>query len=212
MTQSVRFTTILGPVKAAVCVLALVTVGCFQGSESSVPPTAAPTAEPRTASGQTDPQSPTAHPSEARAIAVIRTRIADRDRRHTGSPQPTPSPTPRADASFLPNGVVAAPSIGLMWTPQAVGAFGYDDAVRYCRGLDLAGFDDWSLPTIHDLEGAMGADVVVSIPDNARALWTGTPADHRGHITVDLATNSRSTMDAGLAHVLCVRKIPLRQD
>jgi len=187
---------------------ALATVACFQGNESSDNPLATPASESQPSGGSPRSTSPTPPSSKARSLEVIKTRIADRDRRRAGSPPSTPSPTPRADASLLPDGVVVAPSIGLMWTPQAVGAYSQEDASRYCRRLSIAGFDDWTLPTIDDLERAMGADVVVSIPDTARALWTRTLADNRGHVTLDLATNDRSWMDSGFAHVLCVRAIP----
>ena len=165
------------------------------------------TSEPPSTDAPAVHASPTVRLTEAQSLEVIRTRIADRDRRRAGLPPPTPSPTPRADASILPSGVVAAPSIGLMWTPHAVGGYGYRDAERHCNGLDLGGFTDWRLPTIDDLERAMGADVVVSIPTTARALWTRTPAENRGHVTLDPTTGARSWMDAGLAHVVCVRAI-----
>ncbi len=195
-------------VRLVATVAALATVACFQGNESGDNPPAPPAAESRPSGGPPGSTAPTPRSSKAKSLEVIKTRIADRDRRRSGGPQSIPSPTPRAHASLLPAGIVSAPAIGLMWPPQAAGAFSYEDAERYCSGLSAGGYSDWELPTINDLERAMGADVVASNPDHATSLWTRTPAEDRGHITLDLAAGGRSWMDAGLAHVLCVRTIP----
>ena len=195
------------PISVAIAIVFMLIASCSRGPKPGDFDSSTSTSDPASTQAPSVQASPTVSLTESRSLEVIRTRIADRDRRRGDIPPPTPSPTPRAAASILPSGVVAGPSIGLMWTPDAVGGFGYEDAERSCDGLDLGGFTDWRLPDIVELERAMGADVVVAIPSAARSLWTRTPAENRGHVTLDLATGARSWMDAGLAHVVCVRAI-----
>lgn len=46
------------------------------------------------------------------------------------------------------------PSTGLMWSGKDNGKdVTWGNAIRYCRALRLAGYSDWRLPTIDELQG-----------------------------------------------------------
>lgn len=46
------------------------------------------------------------------------------------------------------------PSTGLMWAAKDNGQnITWKKAMRYCRNLQLAGYSDWKLPTIDQLQG-----------------------------------------------------------
>jgi len=189
--------------------LAVLTTGCDQPTappEPSSPPTPIGSMEQQPAETVEQKSTPSGS-TKPDPADVIRTRIAIRDRQRAGAPDPTPTPRPRGEASIRPDGVIVAPNVGLMWTPDAVGGFSFDDAVRYCSSSTLGEFSDWRVTTIDELEKILWADVVLSIPPTALHLWTSTPAEERGHVTVDLSTDERSRLDAALAHVVCVRTI-----
>jgi hypothetical protein len=100
---------------------------------------------------------------------------------------------------------VSAPEIGLMWARSPVGAFEHLDAVTYCEGMDTAGFEDWRLPTIDELESILAAETEPAWYGGARVLWSATPHEVRGVETLVLPGGERSRLTVGVAHVLCVR-------
>ena len=58
------------------------------------------------------------------------------------------------------------PATGLMWTKKDNGSgVNWNQATDYCSNLQLAGYSDWRLPTIEELQGIY--DPSVSLP----AMW-----------------------------------------
>ncbi len=83
-----------------------------------------------------------------------------------------PWPEPR----FINNGdgTVTDMLTGLMWTKNAdlCGKITWEDAVDCCNGLDLAGYDDWRLPNMHELHS------LIDYSEKAPALAEGHPFEH----------------------------------
>ena len=140
------------------------------------------------------------------AADVIRTRIAWRRHAEEGVPWPTPSPPPPLPISAA-GGAVWASEIGLMWTESAAGMFEFEDAVDYCRGLSTAGFGDWTMPSVTELELLLATEFRPAWIDQVPRLWSSTEHEVRGHLTVLLPEIARSPQAVGLAHVLCTRRI-----
>jgi hypothetical protein len=106
----------------------------------------------------------------------------------------------------------------LMWTVTDNGSgLSRGQALRYCRELTLAGFKDWTLPSIDDLQG---------IFDNARSQgayhvkgplqltgwqWSSTPGAQDGEgWALDFGDGGRASVaagDSGLNRALCVRPV-----
>ena len=63
------------------------------------------------------------------------------------------------------------PSTGLMWTGKDNGKdVNWHKAVKYCRDLRLAGYSDWRLPTIDELQGIYDG----SAPESLEPLPMGS--------------------------------------
>lgn len=94
------------------------------------------------------------------------------------------------------------PSTGLMWTAKDNGRnITWGNAVKYCQSLSLAGYSDWSLPSIDKLQGiydgtgfsashSQGSTVVLAgiakgglILTGAREWSNSRVPDDRGHNT-----------------------------
>lgn len=78
----------------------------------------------------------------------------------------------REDGTILDN------ASGLQWE-QAESAFSmnWGAALNYCESLDLAGFDDWRLPSIKELASLVlsaGSSVHIAAPESGSRLWTST--------------------------------------
>jgi hypothetical protein len=180
--------------------------GCRPADETPADPNLQPTAAPTVVAepeGAAAPEPAGKAPGEA-AADVIRTRIAWKEREKA---PPSPTPRVRIDAELTEDGLIAAPSIHLMWTPDAAGAFSYEDAVGYCRALELGGRDGWRLPTASELVELLAADIVPASPGRGGSLWTSSPAEHRGVITIDTTDWRQSWSETGLGHVICVREL-----
>ncbi len=72
-------------------------------------------------------------------------------------------------------------STGLMWQTTEVRPLKWQQALSYCEDLQLAGFDDWRLPTIKELATLVEERLInpamntVFFPAaRAAAYWTGT--------------------------------------
>lgn len=50
------------------------------------------------------------------------------------------------------DGTVTDGNTGLMWQQGEAGSVKWEDAISYCEGLSLAGYTDWRLPNIKELE------------------------------------------------------------
>jgi len=56
--------------------------------------------------------------------------------------------------NFIDNGdgTVTHTGTGLMWQQRGPGAYTWQEALSNCENLSLAGYDDWRLPNIHELQ------------------------------------------------------------
>jgi len=50
------------------------------------------------------------------------------------------------------DGTVTDANTGLMWQQREAGTMHWEGALTYCEGLSLAGYSDWRLPNIKELE------------------------------------------------------------
>jgi Protein of unknown function (DUF1566) len=104
----------------------------------------------------------------------------------------------------------------LMWTAADNGSgVSLSQAVRYCRRLTLSGFEDWTLPSIDDLQRLFGG------PDSRTGYrikgpiklsgwqWSSTPGTQAGEgWALDFGDGARASVaagDSGLNRALCVR-------
>jgi len=75
-----------------------------------------------------------------------------------GGAQSAPQSQSRAPETQAP-GVWTDPSTGLMWTAKDNGRdVSWKGAVKYCRNLRLAGYSDWRLASLGELEGIYDKD------------------------------------------------------
>ena len=108
------------------------------------------------------------------------------------------------------------PDTHLMWTAADNGSgVSLIQAERYCRSLRLAGFKDWVLPSIDDLQGLVGgADSQSAYRIKAHIKlsgwqWSSTPGKQDGEgWALDFGDGARASVaagDSGLNRALCVR-------
>jgi|ERR1700722_11647831 hypothetical protein len=77
------------------------------------------------------------------------------------------------------------PSTGLMWTAKDNGKdLSWGKAMKYCRNLQLAGYSDWRLATLSELEGIY--DKNVSAPGLARLGGPAKGSDFTWHVRGNL--------------------------
>jgi len=111
----------------------------------------------------------------------------------------------------------------LIWTAADNGSgLSWSQARRYCRELTLAGFKDWTLPSIDDLQGLFDKTRNQGISRSKRPMgltgweWSATPGAQAGEGWVlDFADGGRASVAAGdsrLNHALCVRRPETRSD
>jgi len=133
----------------------------------------------------------------------------------------------------LARGYWIDPAIGLIWTAKDNGNdIAWGNAVKYCRNLKLAGYSDWRLPTIDELENiydgsgftaphSKGSTPALAGRAKGGLLLTGAREwsstrvlDDRGHRTgiawqYDFAHGERWRLDPigyrGSLRALCVR-------
>jgi len=95
-----------------------------------------------------------------------------------------------ADQQFIDNGdgTISDLSTGLMWAKDGNGpgcnngeTLGWEDAVDFAEALEFAGYDDWYLPEIKELEtivdyGAVGPAINATYFPNTQAgnYWSST--------------------------------------
>jgi len=116
---------------------------------------------------------------------------------------------------FAPNYWVD-PGTHLMWTSADNGSgLSWSQASRYCRELDQAGYKDWTLPSIEDLQGIFErapseSGYHVRGPIKLTGWqWSATPGSQRGEgWALDFGDGGRASVpagDSGLNRALCVR-------
>ncbi len=104
----------------------------------------------------------------------------------------------------------------LMWTAADNGSgLSRSQAQRYCRELSLAGFKDWTLPSIEDLQGifdntqTQGAYHVRGSLKLTGWQWSATPGAQEGEgWALDFGDGGRASVadgDSGLNRALCIR-------
>ena len=198
-----------------VAVLLTVPAGCGRGGDGPAePPPARQGTQPDgtvvegVAAGpeNLDEEAGTADAPGAAAADVIRTRIAWREHTEGGTPWPTPTPASPVPVTAT-GGVVWASEIGLMWSEDAVGVFEFRDAEAYCEGLLAAGFEDWRMPTLTEIELLLATSFRPAWVGEVGVLWSSTPYEHRGVVTLEFPERSTSHQEVGMAHVLCVRAL-----
>lgn len=91
---------------------------------------------------------------------------------HEAANNNTTAPT-KSNAITSTNEVIVDARNKLMWTKYPADAdVNWDEAVKYCEGLSLNGFNDWRLPSYLDLKATNDSD----IPE-AERVWTSIDFD-----------------------------------
>ena len=60
--------------------------------------------------------------------------------------------TANAEMVVNQDGTVTDTATGLMWQQDGAGQMNWETALSYCENLVLAGYDDWRLPNINELQ------------------------------------------------------------
>jgi Protein of unknown function (DUF1566) len=107
------------------------------------------------------------------------------------------------------------PGTHLMWTASDNGSgVSWLQAQRYCRDLRLAGFHDWKLPSIDDLQALVlkegqGTYRIKAPIKLTGWQWSSTPGKQEGEgWALDFGDGGRASVasgDSGLNRALCVR-------
>jgi hypothetical protein len=80
------------------------------------------------------------------------------------------------------DGTVTDHCTGLMWQKEtAPGSYNWQDALKYCEGLELGGYPDWRLPTVRDLQcivdlGRVGPAIDPVLGGQSVSYWSSTTA------------------------------------
>jgi hypothetical protein len=108
------------------------------------------------------------------------------------------------------------PDTHWMWTSADNGSgVSWIQAQRYCRDLTLAGFHNWTLPSIDDLQklvgGASQSTYRIKAPIKLSGWqWSSTPGKQDGEgWALDFGDGARASVaagDSGLNRALCVRR------
>jgi hypothetical protein len=142
-------------------------------------------------------------PTQEQALAAMRALAEQRD--PSATPAVTPTPLLPRGLEPGPSGTLIAPDLGVMATSQAVGLFTYEDATTYCDGLSLAGFTDWRMPSIVELDALAESPRFPANRGQVRALWSSTTHKLGSHLRLLLPERAITHDRAVSAHVVCVR-------
>jgi hypothetical protein len=121
-----------------------------------------------------------------------------------------------APAAATNPGYWTDPKTHLMWTAADNGSgLSLSQAVRYCRALTTAGFHDWTLPAIEDLQDLFDpaqnqGGYRIKAPIKLTGWqWSSTPGSQRGEgWALDFGDGGRASVaagDSGLNRALCAR-------
>ena len=77
------------------------------------------------------------------------------------------------------DGTVTDTETGLMWQQIGPGTMIWDAAISYCENLDLAGYTDWRLPNVNELQSILnyevyGPSIDAELVSASSAYWTST--------------------------------------
>ena len=115
----------------------------------------------------------------ARVVALLICVVALR-----GSAQSAPS-GPRAAPETQMRGFWIDPSTGLMWAGKDNGKdVSWKGALKYCRNLRLAGYSDWRLANMFELQPLY--DKTANAPGRAGDTKGGNPRDFTWHVKGNL--------------------------
>jgi hypothetical protein len=120
------------------------------------------------------------------------------------------------DIALHETGYWIDPDKQLMWTATDNGlGLSRNQAVRFCRQLTVGGFDDWTLPSIDELQRIFGgaesqAGYHITGPIKLTGWqWSSTPGKQEGEgWALDFGDGGRASVangDSGLNRALCVR-------
>jgi hypothetical protein len=108
------------------------------------------------------------------------------------------------------------PDTHLMWTAADNGSgLSWSQALRYCRELTAAGFHDWSLPSIENLQDIFDpaqnqGGYRIKAPIKLTGWqWSSTPGSQTGEgWALDFGDGGRASVaagDSGLNRAVCIR-------
>jgi len=84
----------------------------------------------------------------------------------------SPKPNQESAQATQTRGYWIDPSTGLMWAGKDNGEdVNWKNAVKYCRNLRLAGYSDWKLPKIEELEGIYDGSGYALPPPSKGGVW-----------------------------------------
>ncbi len=130
--------------------------------------------------------------------------------------------TPTLAAKFTDNGngTVSDAETNLMWQQAEPGVKKWDEAMKYCEDLSLAGHDDWRLPKIDELltivdnklvQPAVDIKFFPDFPHTLLFFWTSSESDkHAKYKAKMVIFNDGSTDEAAKRkkhYTKCVRSI-----
>ncbi len=121
----------------------------------------------------------------------------------------TPSFTDNGDSTVTDN------VTGLMWQKEDDNATRtWQQALDYCNGFGLAGYDDWLLPNVKELESivddtASTPAINAAFPNTDDSYWSSTSytwyPDNAHHVRFDEGAVSSSAKSSAGTYVRCVR-------
>lgn len=101
---------------------------------------------------------------------------------------------------------------GLVWTAVPTSNLDWGAALNHCEGLDLAGHDDWRLPTFKELYSVLdeqrdeGSGLLPDGFDSAGTLWSSTPLSNTETYVIQARDGSGSGVPAEVTlDAICVR-------
>lgn len=88
---------------------------------------------------------------------------------------------------FIDNndGTITDNLTGLMWQQDtAPERYNWEDAMHYCENLEMAGYDDWRLPNVQELQGIVdyeSYDPAINPVFTAESSWYWSSSTHESY-------------------------------